>query len=220
MFSAEHFYNTTNVSRETMAKLQIYADLLVRWQKKINLVGESTIDDLWWRHFYDSAQLVPLVERSYDKNLQEMSLKWLDLGSGAGFPGLVVAIMGAGEVHLVESNGKKCTFMRQVIRDTGANAIVHQCRIEELKPISVDIITSRALASMEQLLKFAHPFATQNTEIWLLKGQDVDEELTNSTISRNIPIDRFDSKTESNGVILRIKGKDVGEYNGVGTKSG
>ena len=208
MFDAKSFQDTTNVSRETMDRLEIYADLLVRWQKKMNLVGSGTIDDIWWRHFYDSAQLLPLVLANYNKKDGvggEKPLKWVDFGAGAGFPGLVVAIMGGGEVHLVESNGKKCTFMRQVIRETGANAVVHQCRIEDMPPFAADIVTARALASMELLMAFAQPFIGKNTEIWLLKGQDVDEELTKSTISRNIPIVRYKSKTDPNGVILQIK---------------
>ena len=206
MFTAEDFARMTNVSRETMDKLKVYAGLLIRWQKKINLVGPSTIDDIWWRHFYDSAQLLPLVLANYKKNGSEAQLKWLDLGSGAGFPGLVVSIMGGGEVHLVESNGKKCTFLRQVIRETGANAVVHQCRIQDLEVFHPDIVTSRALASLQQLMDFAQPFRGKNTEIWFFKGQDVDEELTKATISRNIPIVRHESKTEPDGVILQIRG--------------
>lgn len=210
MFGAEEFLKTTNVSRETLNRLKAYADMLLHWQKKTNLVGSGTIDDVWWRHFYDSAQLLPLVLRSRAETSTEAQLKWLDFGAGAGFPGLVVSIMGGGEVHLVESNGKKCTFMRQVIRETGANAVVHQCRIEDLPYMKVDIITSRALASMQQLMTFSQRFIDLSTEIWLLKGQDVDEELTRLTISRNIPIERFESKTDPKGVVLRIKGCDVG----------
>lgn len=206
MFSANDFFKTTNVSRETMDRLEIYADLLVKWQKKINLVGPSTMNDIWWRHFYDSAQLLPLVLDGFQNKTSPNPLKWLDFGSGAGFPGLVLAIMGGGEVHLVESNGKKCTFMRQVVRETGANAVVHQCRIEDLPPFQPDIITSRALASLQQLMTFSQPFLGENTEIWFLKGQDVDEELTNATISRNISVIRHVSKTDPKGVILQIKG--------------
>jgi 16S rRNA (guanine527-N7)-methyltransferase len=205
MFSVDDFQKTTNVSRETIEKLVTYADLLVHWQKKTNLVGPSTINDIWWRHFYDSAQLLPLVLANYHNYNENTPLKWLDFGAGAGLPGLVVSIMGGGEVHLVESNGKKCTFMRQVIRETGANAVVHQCRIENLEPFSVDIITSRALASIEQLMVFAQPFIKKNTEIWFLKGQDVDEELTKLTISMNIPIIRYKSKTDPKGVVLQIR---------------
>ena len=219
MFGAEEFLKTTNVSRETLNRLKTYADMLLHWQKKTNLVGSGTIDDVWWRHFYDSAQLLPLVLRSRAETSTEAQLKWLDFGSGAGFPGLVVSIMGGGEVHLVESNGKKCTFMRQVIRETGANAVVHQCRIEDLPYMKVDIITSRALASMQQLMTLSQRFIDLSTESWLLKGQDVDEELTRLTISRNIPMERFESKTDPKGVILRIKGCDVGDLGDVNRKN-
>lgn len=211
MFGAKEFQETWNVSRETLHKLKVYEELLKKWQNKINLVGPSTVDDIWLRHFSDSAQLVPLVLTAKGQKPFENNLKWLDLGAGAGFPGIVVALLGGGEVHLVESNGKKCTFMRQVIRETGANAHVHQCRIEDMPSFGADIITSRALATVELLLGYSGKFVTKNTEIWLLKGQDVDEELTLATISRNIPTERFKSKTDSHGSIIRIKADDVGD---------
>lgn len=116
--TAAEFQKRLNVPRETMDKLIIYAELLEKWQNSINLISGTTVSDMWRRHFYDSAQLMDYI---YDKE----NVVILDLGSGAGFPGLVLSILGAYEVHLVEAVGKKCSFMRQVIRETNINAIVH-----------------------------------------------------------------------------------------------
>ncbi|HRW29126.1 MAG TPA: 16S rRNA (guanine(527)-N(7))-methyltransferase RsmG [Emcibacteraceae bacterium] len=110
--TADEFQSLTGVSRETMDKFICYSEMLSKWQKSINLVSNSTISDMWRRHFYDSAQLLSLIEKKSEP------LKILDIGSGAGFPGLVLSILGAGEVHLVESVGKKCAFMNQVIQKT------------------------------------------------------------------------------------------------------
>ena len=206
MFTKESFFKQTNVSRETMEKIEIYADLLQRWQKSINLIGPNTATEAWQRHFFDSAQLFTLIQKNTQHDWGETKeLKWLDFGSGAGFPGLVLAIMGAGEFHMVESNGKKCTFMRQVVRETGASAIIHQERIEDLPPFPANYIVSRALASVDKLIEFSGPFVTEKTELWFLKGQDVEEELTKPSISRIISLDRYPSLTNEKAEILKIK---------------
>lgn len=202
-FSAEDFLVETDVSHETLDRLRIYAALLEHWQERINLVGPGSMEDMWRRHFLDSAQLLPLV-RAARPDIENPT--WLDLGSGAGFPGLVLAIMGAGEVHLVESNARKCAFLRQVIRDTGATAIVHNSRIEDLPPMQPDFITSRALASVEKLLEQAHLFLGPNTEIWLHKGQYIEKELTQATISWIIETEKHPSRSDPSGTILRLKG--------------
>ena len=150
-FSADDFRVETDVSHETLDRLRTYAALLEHWQERMNLVGPGSMGELWRRHFLDSAQLLPLVRAARPDRRNPL---WLDLGSGAGFPGLVLAIMGAGEVHLVESNARKCAFLRQVIRDAGATAIVHNRRIEVLNHMEPDVITSRAVASVEQILEF------------------------------------------------------------------
>jgi 16S rRNA (guanine527-N7)-methyltransferase len=141
---------------ETLRRLEIYAELLQKWQRAVNLVGESTLDDLWVRHFADSLQVAEAVPEAR---------KWLDLGSGAGFPGLVTAIKYAGEpgagVHLVESNRRKCAFLQAAARATGAPAIVHCGRIEEVLPSfnePIDAVSARALASLEKLIDYAEKF--------------------------------------------------------------
>lgn len=191
----------TGVSRETLDKFKTYGDLLIKWQKAKNLVANSTLDDIWRRHFLDSAQMArPIRDVFGDKQLTIM-----DIGSGAGFPGLVLSTMGVGEAHMVESNGRKCIFMRQVSRETGANAQVHNQRIEEISPFPVDIITSRACARIVQLLDWATPFLNPSVEMWLLKGETADEELTEAKAYWNMTVSREKSLSDPSGAILRLR---------------
>ncbi len=138
------------VSRETEERLALYVALLRRWQRIKNLVGPSTLDRVWTRHIADSAQLVALLPEARS---------WLDMGSGAGFPGLVIAILlrdtAGAAVHLVESNARKCAFLREAARETGAAAVIHNARIENVTPTLeyVDVITARALAPLPDLLE-------------------------------------------------------------------
>lgn len=220
ILSPEAFQSEVDVSHETLERLKIYAALLEQWQAKMNLVGPGSLPDMWRRHFLDSAQLLALVQKARP-DLKNPT--WVDLGSGAGFPGLVLAIMGAGTgkgkdggdkdeggVHLVESNGRKCAFLRQVIRETGAAATVHNCRIEalaDLKPgLRPDVITSRALASVEKILELSENLIEPNTEIWLLKSQYIETELTQATISWGVEAETYPSRSDPSGVILRLKG--------------
>ncbi|MCH8861982.1 MAG: 16S rRNA (guanine(527)-N(7))-methyltransferase RsmG [Proteobacteria bacterium] len=202
-FSAEDFRDETNVSHETLDRLKIFAALLERWQAKMNLVGPGSMDEMWRRHFFDSAQLLPLVRAAHPDS---ENLLWLDLGSGAGFPGLVLAILGAGEVHLVESNGRKCAFLRQVIRETGAAAVVHNARSEDLPAMKPDVITSRALGDVEKILELGEKFLGAHTEIWLHKGQHIEKELTRATISWIMQVEKHPSRSDPSGTILCLKG--------------
>lgn len=189
-----------SVPRETLAKLEAYAALLVKWQKAKNLVSDTTIPDLWRRHFLDSAQLYPLIRTAKG----DSDFTFLDIGSGAGFPGLVLSIMGLGHAHMVESNGKKCSFMGQVSRETSARATIHNARIEALEPFSIDFITSRACAKVGQLLDWGRPFIGPNTEFWLLKGEGAEDELTEAMKAWKMGVDRFQSLSDDKGVILRL----------------
>jgi len=201
---ADDLMRDLDVSRETLDKLQIYGELLIKWQKAKNLVSNATLDDIWCRHFLDSAQLAPLLRGVFG----EKQLTMLDIGSGAGFPGLVLGALGVGTAHMVESNGRKCIFMRQVSRETSANAQIHNVRIEEVEPFEVNIITSRACARIAQLLDWATPFLTyggsQTPEMWLLKGETAEEELTEAQACWSMTVSRFDSQSDSSGVILRL----------------
>jgi 16S rRNA (guanine527-N7)-methyltransferase len=192
-FSADDFRVETDVSHETLDRLRTYAALLEHWQGRMNLVGPGSMGDMWRRHFLDSAQLLPLARAARPDRRNPL---WLDLGSGAGFPGLVLAIMGA----------RKCAFLRQVIRDTGATAIVHNRRIEVLNHMEPDVITSRAVASVEQILEFCVHLIGPNTEIWLHKGQYIEKELTQATISWIMEVEKYRSRSDPSGTILRLKG--------------
>lgn len=197
----EEFAGLTNVSRETLARLTEYADILCHWQKSVNLVGRVTLTDIWRRHMLDSAQLVPHVP----ENANEI----MDMGSGGGFPGLVLAIMLDRPVHLVEATGKKTAFLREAARITGAPVTVHNCRIEALDPWPVDLITARAMAPLEKLLSYAAPFLALKGErppvCLFLKGARAEQELTEARKSWKMTVDRFPSITDPAGSVLRIQ---------------
>lgn len=170
------FAEAFKVPRETIHRLTRYAELLAHWQKTTNLVAPSTLPRLWSRHFADSAQLLTLAQNAR---------LWLDLGSGAGFPGLVVAILGAGRpglrVHLVESSRKKCAFLAEVARATEAPVEIHAMRIEELAEstprLVPDVVSARALAPLPRLFELASPFFGPKTRGLFLKGREAEAEI-------------------------------------------
>ncbi len=184
------------VSRETRERLNTYADLLRKWQRSINLVGPRTIDDLWNRHFTDSAQLLPLIPPS--------ARVLVDFGSGAGFPGLVLAILGVAQVHLIESDQRKATFLREVARATGTPITVHANRIEQVAPFPADVVSARALAPLGDLLGFAAPFLHPDSFCLFPKGQMAEDELTAASKNWNINVDRIQSVTDPSATILRV----------------
>ncbi|MEH6404837.1 MAG: 16S rRNA (guanine(527)-N(7))-methyltransferase RsmG [Sneathiella sp.] len=195
--SKSEFQSATDVSRETLEKLEIYAALLEKWQKAVNLVSKSTIPDLWNRHMLDSFQILKFADAKAGT--------WIDLGSGAGFPAIVVAIASDFDVHVVESDMKKCLFMREVSRETSAPITVHNSRIEAVEPFKADVISARALAPLDKLLGYAIPFANEKTEFLFLKGQDVDGELTNAAKCWSMEPIKHQSLSSSEGCILKIK---------------
>ncbi len=196
----EAFARLTFVSRETLDRLERYAALLIKWQKAINLVGGDSLGDLWRRHFLDSAQLYPLVPP------QARTL--LDLGSGAGFPGLVLAILGVPEVHLVESDSRKAAFLREAARVTGLTSpgqvTLHSRRVEQLEPWPVDVITARGCADLDKLLTYGEPFLQPETICLFPKGRTVNEELTRAEKNWTMTVQRRSSTTDASGVILQI----------------
>ena len=196
-FTATDFAAAADVSRETIARLEIYADLLAKWNKRINLVGASTIPDLWYRHMLDSAQLHPYIPKD--------SRKLIDFGSGAGFPGLVLAIMGVPDVHLVESNQRKCVFLREAARVTKTHVTIHCVRAESLTPWPTDVVTARALSPLPILLEYAEPFLTPKTICLFPKGRGVNEELTNTQKIWNITFSMLSSMTDPQGTLLRLE---------------
>lgn len=191
------FQDLTRVSRETRDRLALYAELLRKWQPRINLIGPATLPDLWRRHILDSAQLFPL--------LPDGTPRLIDLGSGAGFPGLVLAILGVPEVHLVESDQRKGAFLREVARQTGAPVTVHTARIESVTGLAAPVVTARALAALPKLLSWAAPLLTENGQCLFLKGQNVDEELTAARKIWIFQEDHFPSQSDPSGVVLRLR---------------
>lgn len=194
---AESFRARSGVSRETLERLKAYESLLRKWQPKINLVGPATLADAWTRHFLDSTQIHPL--------LGESVRTLVDLGSGAGFPGLVLAILGVPDVHLVESDTRKAAFLREAARETGTAVTVHAKRIDTVTGIAADVVTARALAPLETLLAWAYPLIGSRGIAVFPKGQNVDQELTDATRSWNMAVERTNSASDPSGTILRIR---------------
>ena len=184
-----------DVSRETLARLEAYAALLVKWQNAINLVAPASLPDLWRRHILDTGQLARWAP---------LDARWLDLGSGAGFPGLVLAIMGAREVRLVERDARKCAFLREAARITSTPARVIHAQIAEVPPFAADVVTARALAPLTKLLGFAVPFLGPQSVALFPKGQDVAAELTEAHRSWRMRVERYPSLTDERASILRL----------------
>ncbi len=172
----QEFAEAFKVPRETIHRLTNCAEVLAQWQKRTNLVGPSTLTELWSRHFADSAQLCALA-----RNAQ----LWLDLGSGAGFPGLVIGIIQAGKpnfrMHLVEANHKKCAFLAEVARETKAPVDIHAMRIEDLaecaQRLKPDVVSARALAPLPRLFELAAPFFGERTKGLFPKGREAEAEI-------------------------------------------
>jgi 16S rRNA (guanine527-N7)-methyltransferase len=192
-----------SVSRETADRLEAFVALVKRWQAAENLVATASLPDVWRRHVADSAQLVGLFPDTR---------RWLDIGSGGGFPGLVTAILLAetpgARVDLIESNARKCAFLRQVIRDTAAPARVHQGRIEALlkgwsEP--VERVSARGLARLDRLLSLAEPVLSAGAVGTFHKGQDFEREIEETAKSWKFDLVSYPSQTDSHGVILDVR---------------
>jgi len=188
-----------NVSRETFSGLETYAALLVKWQKAINLVSPDSLKDLWRRHFVDSAQLLPLLPNG--------DAPITDFGSGGGFPGLVLAILTQRQVHLIESDARKCAFLREVAHAAGIGprVTVHNRRFDQLEAWPAPVITARACANLRELLDHVAPFIAPETVCLFLKGAKADDELTEAQRHWNMLLERRRSVTDSSGTILILK---------------
>jgi 16S rRNA (guanine527-N7)-methyltransferase len=185
-----------NVSRETTDRFKYYLALLEKWQKRINLVSNSTLAVAWQRHILDSGQLAA--------HLPDGTKRILDVGSGAGFPGLVLAIMTDCEVHLVESDERKAIFMTTVIRELRLKAQVYNCRIESLQPIAPDVITARALAPLYKLLTLIQNQIHQDCVCLFLKGASLQQELTNLRSYSTMSFTVHPSLSDPDGAVLKL----------------
>ncbi len=198
------FQKATGVSDAVLARLEAYVVLLGKWQARINLVSQGSLKDVWRRHILDSAQLQPL--------LRPTAAIVADVGSGAGLPGLVLAIMrvadaaGGPEFHLIESNARKCAFLREANRLTEAGAIIHHDRAENLKNFKADFVVARGVASLEKLLNTAKPLLKENGQCIFLKGKKWREELTETQKKWIINESAIQSLSDPSGMVIKLEG--------------
>jgi len=190
-----------DVSRETQQRLETYESLLRKWQAKINLVSPGTLNDLWTRHFIDSAQLMAIAPNA--------AKTWVDLGSGGGFPGLVCAILAKdtgleSRFTLVESDARKCSFLREVARQTGISVTILNQRIEAVPAQNADVVSARALAPLERLMPLAVRHLSAGGVCLFLKGAAHEQELERTLPDWHMTVDQMPSITAADSVILRL----------------
>jgi 16S rRNA (guanine527-N7)-methyltransferase len=200
-FGPEEFQAASNVSRETLSRLKLFVGLLKDWNSRLNLVSAKSLEDVWRRHIWDSAQLADLISSS--------ATSLVDMGSGAGFPGLVLALVlrerGAVRAVLYEATTKKCSFLAEAAAQTGAPVEIRNGRIEKAEPEPFDIVTARACAPLDQLLGYTQPFQGPGTTNLFLKGQSVGAELTEVSKSWKMKMLRHPSRSDPSGVILEVQ---------------
>ena len=191
--------NPLSFSMDVRGKLKIYDDLLKTWQKKFNLVGPSTLNNSWHRHFQDSAQLYSLLPRPQNYRVV------YDIGTGAGFPGMVLAIMGRKDMVLCESNAKKCLFLEEVKQKTNSNVIIDNIRAELLPKKSATAVIARAVTSLKKLLIIASPLLSNNGVCIFPKGINWKKELLFAEKSFHIEYELVKSITSKDSYIVVIK---------------
>lgn len=189
------------VSRETEQRLEAYGNILRKWNPTINLVAPSTLPDLRNRHFADCLQLAEYVKNPTGK--------WLDIGSGGGLPGLVLAIAWADvdlQITLVESDTRKCAFLRSAIRELSLTRVtVRACRIEQLEPHNADHLSARALASLDKLMPFIQRHLAPEGQAWLFKGRSWQDETDEAAKHWRFNHEAFTSKTDPEAAILNVR---------------
>jgi 16S rRNA (guanine527-N7)-methyltransferase len=181
---------------DPIARLRTFADLLLRWNATLNLIAAKDVGVLWDRHIADSLQLVPLMPAGLERAV--------DLGTGGGFPGLVLAIATGVRFDLIESDRRKAAFLRTAVLETGAPATIHACRIEDAPVQPAALVTARALAPLPRLLPLAARLLTTDGVCLLLKGAKVENELVAAERDWAMTVGRVQSQTSADGVVLRI----------------
>ncbi|MQY41860.1 16S rRNA (guanine(527)-N(7))-methyltransferase RsmG [Epibacterium sp. SM1969] len=192
-----------DVSRETMERLEKFEQVILKWNPKINLVSKNSLKDLWRRHIVDSVQVFRSVPNPVDH--------WVDIGSGGGFPGAIVGILCAAEspdtnVTLIESDQRKCAFLRNVARECSAPIKVITGRIEAVEPQNADVLSARALADLSDLLEFSERHLAEKGLAVFPKGETWKKEVDNSRARWSFDLETVKSQTEPSAVILKIKG--------------
>ena len=195
--SLEKIGDFLDVPRETQEKLDCYVQLLIKWQARINLISSKTLPEIWHRHILDSAQLVFYLPKTPSVIL--------DMGSGAGLPGVILAILTRHQLHLVESDSRKIAFMRTALRETGTSAILHEQRMEAVPALRPDIITARALAPLSQLITLASAQHHEKIKYLFLKGREAKQELTALPACPKMEAECLPSMTDSQASIIRLK---------------
>ena len=193
--------DSLNVSRETFDRLEILADLLIKWNPRINLVSKNTITDVWQRHIADSLQILPMAGNPFET--------WVDIGSGGGFPGLVVAaarseLQNPVELTLIESDQRKCSFLRTALREMGVSGEVICQRIESAEPRNCDILSARALADFGKLLEFSEIHLKPDGFGIFPKGVNWKKEVLAAEESWSFSYEAIKSKTQEGAVILKV----------------
>lgn len=190
-----------NVSRETSERLCVFHDLVLKWNPRINLISKSSIPEVWSRHIWDSAQAFPIVE---DWNT------WLDIGSGGGFPAIIIAILAqrqnpGGRVIMIESDQRKAAFLRTAIRELDLNASVKVSRVETTEPVGADVISARALADLTELIGYAERHLNPEGRAVFFKGETWEKELARAQETWSFSVTSHKSKTNPAAAVLEIK---------------
>lgn len=201
--SCQHDLLGLDVSRETMERLEVFAEVLKKWNPKINLVSKRSLDDLWVRHIVDSVQVFKMASADVSR--------WVDIGSGGGFPGVVAAIIATDEnpdtkFTLIESDQRKCAFLRNAARECGVSVNVISKRIEHVDSQNADILSARALADLSDLLEFSERHLAEDGTALFPKGENWKKEVDKSQREWHFDLDPVKSLTEPNAVILKIRG--------------
>jgi 16S rRNA (guanine527-N7)-methyltransferase len=187
---------TSHVSRETRSLLTPYVELLLAWNRTINLISKADEAHVWTRHVADAVQLVPLLPPRFSHGI--------DLGSGAGFPGLVLAALARRPFHLIEADQRKCAFLREAARAAGAPVIIHAMRIERARPPPAPVVTARALAPLDTLLAWTERLLAPGGICLFPKGRNAREELTLAAKRWQMRCEETVSHTDQSATILRI----------------
>ena len=196
--TANEFARLTGSPPETVRRLELLVELLGKWREKINLVGRSTLADVWRRHVLDSAQIA--------SHIVAIKGKIADIGSGAGFPGIVLAIVTGRHVHLIESDGRKCAFLSEAARVTEAPVTIVNRRIESVTDIKFDVVVARALAPLAELIGLSAGILAPGGRCFFFKGQRVNDELTKALKHWKIIVAKIPSVTDPNAVVLKVEG--------------
>jgi 16S rRNA (guanine527-N7)-methyltransferase len=192
--------SSTGASREALDRFRVYQALLEKWAPRINLVGASTLPNFWSRHILDSAQILPLAPAD--------ALSWVDFGSGAGFPGLVLAVLlkerPDSSIRLIEASAKRCAFLREAARAMETEVEIVQAKLENVTPSAHDVVTARAFTSLDQLIAYALPWLHEQSQALFPKGEEIHSEITQASTRWQFRSIIYPSISDSRGCVVKI----------------